>query len=56
MDKLEEVLSKFSLKLGEDDRKTFRDAYGVANKDDVLVNVEKLINFEKTQHIGKIYD
>ena len=56
LEKLEEVMGKFGVKINEEERKLFKDAFGVSNKEEVVVNVEKLINFEKTQHIGKIYD
>ena len=49
-------MDKYGVSLSEEDRNTFREAFGVSNTGDLTINVEKLVNYEKTQHIGKIYD
>jgi hypothetical protein len=48
LERLEEVMGRFGVKINEDERKTLRDSFGVSNKEDIVVNVEKLIYFEKT--------
>ena len=47
-DKLEEVMDKYGVSLGEEDRNTFREAFGVSNTGDLAINVDKLVNYEKT--------
>ena len=47
-DKLEEVMDKYGVSLSEEDKNTFREAFGVSNTGDLAINVEKLVNYEKT--------
>ena len=56
---LEELLASYHLSFSDRERKAFMDAYHIKSdqtKENVMVNVDKIIEADKTTQIKKIYD